>query len=153
MKRILHEMSLAGIIALTASLAFAQQSVEDPEADAPAATSRGDCVDLSSGPRQGSTQDLNEALAPDDAAGSERQGELAEDAASGTAPEDAGSSGWTGGTGGSDIGTSQSDVVESSPQQDHPAVAAGLDPISGETAVTGPQAPAAVVEESAASDC
>ena len=59
----------------------------------------------------------------------------------GTAPGGSGSSGWTGGLGGSDIGTSQAEELDSSPQQDHPQVASGLDPISGETAVTGPQAP------------
>ncbi len=61
---------------------------------------------------------------------------------SGTAPGGSGSSGWTGGLGGSDIGTSQSEPLPSSvTQAPHPEVAGGLDPISGETAVTGPASP------------
>jgi hypothetical protein len=127
---------------------------------------RGDCVDLSTAP-SGSTDDMQAALgdkaneAQDSAAaakaapsadassggeketasqsGSETQPVTGPDA--GTAPGGSGSSGWTGGTGGSDIGTSQAEELDSSPQQDHPQVASGLDPISGETAVTGPQAP------------
>lgn len=59
----------------------------------------------------------------------------------GTAPGGSGSSGWTGGFGGSNTGTSQSEELDSSPHQNPPEVAAGLDPISGETAVTGPAAP------------
>lgn len=130
---------------------------------------RGDCVDLSTGAAtSGSTDDMQAALgdkadeADDDDAGavsaapsvdtssggdqesaseskSETQPVTGPDA--GTAPGGSGSSGWTGGTGGSDIGTSQAEELASSPQQDHPQVASGLDPISGETAVTGPQAP------------
>lgn len=65
-----------------------------------------------------------------------------EGADAGTAPGGSGSSGWTGGLGGSDIGTSQSDSLDSSPNEDqHPEIASGLDPISGETAVTGPASP------------
>lgn len=61
---------------------------------------------------------------------------------SGTAPGGSGSSGWTGGLGGSNIGTSQAEPLPSSvTQAPHPEVAGGLDPISGETAVTGPASP------------
>lgn len=61
---------------------------------------------------------------------------------SGTAPGGSGSSGWTGGLGGSDIGTSQSEPLPTSTAQaPHPEVAGGLDPISGITAATGPVAP------------
>lgn len=56
---------------------------------------------------------------------------------SGTAPGNAGSSGWTGGLGGSDIGTSQQDEETPSPTP-HPAVASGLDPIAGTTKSDGP---------------
>lgn len=73
-----------------------------------------------------------------------------EGADSGTAPGGSGSSGWTGGLGGSDIGTSQAEPLPTSlVQAPHPEVASGLDPISGETAVTGPASPPPPVEEPA----
>lgn len=148
MNRMLHKLSLAGALVLGTSLAFAQQPAE--RTGAPAA-SRGDCVDLSSGPREGTAGEMNDALAPGDTARAQAEDGPA-GATSGTSPEDAGSSGWTGGTGGSDIGTSQTEAVDSSPQQNHPAVATGLDPISGETAVTGPQAPAVAAGDSPAQE-
>lgn len=130
---------------------------EAPSAVAPPpdAAARTDCVDLGTKPA-GETEDLAESLdnsaqATDNNSGmgevSAADGPSAsetppvEGADSGTSPGGAGSSGWTGGLGGSDIGTSQAEPVETSPQQDHPALAKGLDPISGETAVEGPQAP------------
>lgn len=60
---------------------------------------------------------------------------------SGTAPGGSGSSGWTGGMGGSMIGTSPSEETEESPQ-DQPAVATGLDPIEGGGAVAQQKPPA-----------
>ncbi|WP_024585338.1 hypothetical protein [Aliihoeflea sp. 2WW] len=93
---------------------------------------------------------------PENAAGEEASAEQSESETqpvagpdAGTAPGGSGSSGWTGGLGGSDIGTSQSEELDSSPQQEHPEVASGLDPISGETAVEGPQAPAQPDEDAA----
>jgi len=117
-----------------------------------------DCVDLTEGAAPaGTAQEMTSALkAPPDgdnkpnsgkvaaapgASASETHPVVGPDA--GTAPGGSGSSGWTGGLGGSDIGTSQTKELNSSPQQEHPAVATGLDPISGKTAVEGPQAPAA----------
>ncbi|WP_209737617.1 hypothetical protein [Aureimonas populi] len=74
--------------------------------------------------------------------------EPVEGASSGTAPGGSGSSGWTGGLGGSDIGTSQSETSPDSVQRgEHPQVAGGLDPISGETATTGPASPPPVADE------
>jgi hypothetical protein len=97
-----------------------------------------------------------EADEPANSAGAEASAEQSESETqpvagpdAGTAPGGSGSSGWTGGLGGSDIGTSQSEELDSSPQQEHPQVASGLDPISGETAVEGPQAPAELDEDAA----
>ncbi len=53
--------------------------------------------------------------------------------ASGTSPGTAGSSGWTGGLGGSYIGTAPKGPTPQSPS-DHPATASGLDPIKGAAA-------------------
>ncbi|MCO6390537.1 hypothetical protein GTW25_05785 [Aliihoeflea aestuarii] len=127
---------------------------------------RGDCIEPAAGAEaSGSTDDMqarlgadaNSVSAPDaeEAATGTDATEGEQDSASqssaetqpvagedaGTAPGGSGSSGWTGGLGGSDIGTSQAEELDSSPQQDPPAVASGLDPISGETAIEGPQAP------------
>lgn len=54
---------------------------------------------------------------------------------SGTGPGEAGSTGWTGGIGGSNIGTTQDGPTAASPNA-HPETAKGLDPIKpkGETA-------------------
>lgn len=148
MKRILFALPLAGMM-MTAPLAFAQTTTPSPAATAPAtppvavqpaqpqtdqpqpeAPKPGDCSDKS--------EDVQTSAAPGD---SESATPPVAGPDSGTAPGGAGSSGWTGGLGGSDIGTSQAEELDSSPQQDHPEVATGLDPISGETAVEGPQAP------------
>lgn len=140
MKRFLLALPVAGVM-MTSPFAFAQTPAapENP-ADGAATTNSTECVDLS--------EEVPPAGTPDTAAqGAAIDGDTASETPpaagpnSGTAPGGAGSSGWTGGTGGSDIGTSQSEEVDSSPQQDHPAVASGLDPITGETAVEGPQAP------------
>lgn len=48
--------------------------------------------------------------------------------ASGTSPGTAGSSGWTGGLGGSFIGTAPNGPTPQSPSE-HPATASGLDPM------------------------
>lgn len=53
--------------------------------------------------------------------------------ASGTSPGTAGSSGWTGGLGGSYIGTTPKGPTPQSPS-DHPATASGLDPMKGAAA-------------------
>jgi hypothetical protein len=50
---------------------------------------------------------------------------------SGTAPGGAGSTGWSGGTGGSNIGTSPHAPSPGSPTE-QPPTATGLDPIKGE---------------------
>jgi len=130
---------------------------------------RADCVDLTEGQAtQGTTDEMQTRLRSDDGAGAGTEAAPADDTTtqtetegqvnaseeestsetppvegsdSGTAPGGSGSSGWTGGLGGSDIGTSQSEELETSPAPEPPAVASGLDPISGETAVEGPQAP------------
>src|SRR5690606_10060014 len=118
-----------------------------------------DCVDLGE-TRTATASELNNGLETSSMnEGSEGSGKVSaadgqsssetqpvEGADSGTAPGGAGSSGWTGGLGGSDIGTSQAEELPTSPQQDHPPVASGLDPISGETAVEGPKAPPPPVE-------
>ncbi|MGO4526115.1 hypothetical protein AB4097_14765 [Microvirga sp. 2MCAF35] len=58
--------------------------------------------------------------------------------ASGTSPGTAGSSGWTGGLGGSFIGTTPKGPTPQSPS-DHPATASGLDPMkSASAAPAGP---------------
>lgn len=133
---------------------------------------RADCVDTSEGQAQsGTAEEMPTRLRSDDGAGArnevaatpteddaEGQTEAAageatsetppvEGADSGTAPGGSGSSGWTGGLGGSDIGTSQAEELPTSPAPEPPAVASGLDPISGETAVEGPQAPAELDED------
>ncbi|MCO6388991.1 hypothetical protein [Aliihoeflea sp. 40Bstr573] len=129
---------------------------------------RGDCAEpAGQSASDGSTDDMQAALgteeAPDadeaeqaDSTGEEASAEESESetqpvagADAGTAPGGAGSTGFTGGLGGSNIGTSQSEALDSSPQQQHPQVASGLDPISGETAVEGPQAPAELDEDAA----
>lgn len=127
---------------------------------------RADCVDLADEQTaEGTTDEMQARLQSDDGAGAgteiapsesaddpEGQADVSEEEASsetppvegpdaGTAPGGSGSSAWTGGLGGSDIGTSQSEELETSPAPEPPAVASGLDPISGETAVEGPQAP------------
>jgi len=53
--------------------------------------------------------------------------------ASGTSPGTAGSSGWTGGLGGSFIGTAPKGPTPQSPS-DHPATASGLDPMKSAAA-------------------
>lgn len=53
--------------------------------------------------------------------------------ASGTSPGTAGSSGWTGGLGGSFIGTAPKGPTPESPS-DHPATASGLDPMKSAAA-------------------
>lgn len=128
---------------MTASLAYAQTTppapTPAPAAQEPAATTNeatqpegADCVDV------GAADVGSEvARAPGDNAS---ETEPVQGADSGTAPGGAGSTGWTGGTGGSDIGTSQAEELPTSPQE-HPKVASGLDPISGETKVEGPKAP------------
>jgi len=164
MKRLMLALPIAGLM-MTAPLAYAQQPAPAPS-QAPAqapdseqpAQATGDvrpkddaaqdtsCVDLTNGVAPGETDGKEAAGAPEGEV-TEAPGDNAsetdpvEGADSGTAPGGSGSSGWTGGLGGSDIGTSQSEELDSSPDQDHPAVASGLDPISGETAVEGPQAP------------
>lgn len=140
---------------------------------------RGDCIEpAGQSATNGSTDDMQASLEtaedadepateadapaaddepePENAAGEEASAEQSESETqpvagpdAGTAPGGSGSSGWTGGLGGSDIGTSQSEELDSSPQQEHPEVASGLDPISGETAVEGPQAPAEPDEDAA----
>ncbi len=60
--------------------------------------------------------------------------------ASGTDPGSAGSTGWTGGLGGSNIGTTPSGPVPSSPNQ-HPEAATGLNPIDGPQARSGAASP------------
>ncbi|MEO3385303.1 hypothetical protein [Mesorhizobium sp. CAU 1741] len=178
MKRFLFALPLAGTMMMTAPLAFAQ-SAPPTGNDAPTAAveeqqdmddaARGDCVDLSSAvaPTK-SARELHDSLddaAPDheasaeetasadtddvESAGSESETQPVAGADSGTAPGGSGSTGWTGGLGGSDIGTSQSEELDSSPQQNHPQVASGLDPISGETAIQGPQAPSEPDEDAA----
>lgn len=174
MKRILFALPLAGAM-MTAPLVYAQTpppvATEQPAQAAPTQQDevqpeRGDCVDLSGVAPSGDTDDMQAALAGDedeaDTNAAENAGE--EESASqstsetqpvagpdaGTAPGGSGSTGFTGGLGGSNIGTSQSEELDSSPQQDHPQVASGLDPISGETAIEGPQAPAAEPDEDAA---
>ncbi|EIM28826.1 hypothetical protein [Microvirga lotononidis] len=58
--------------------------------------------------------------------------------ASGTSPGTAGSSGWTGGLGGSYIGTTPKGPTPQSPS-DHPATASGLDPMkNAATPTAGP---------------
>jgi hypothetical protein len=164
MTRMMIALPLAGAM-MTASLAYAQ-SVPAQAPTAPLATTNeaaqpegADCVDI--GAADGSADQENPAAAEavsgaDGAALTRAPGENASETApvagadSGTAPGGAGSSGWTGGLGGSDIGTSQSEELDTSPQQNHPPVATGLDPISGETAVEGPQAPPPPVKETAA---
>lgn len=49
--------------------------------------------------------------------------------ASGTSPGTAGSTGWTGGMGGSYIGTTPNGPSPASRSTDHPATAKGLDPL------------------------
>jgi len=56
---------------------------------------------------------------------------------SGTAPGNAGSSGWTGGIGGSNIDTSQAGPQKGSPS-DQPATASGLDPTKPQAASAKP---------------
>lgn len=145
MKHFLLALPLAAAM-MTAAIAFAQTPAPAETAPAQAAPAKqetapagqgtaqpggGDCVDLSArGAPSGETVAEGESETPP-----------ASGPHSGTAPGGAGSSGWTGGLGGSDIGTSQAKELDTSPQQDHPAVATGLDPISGKTAVEGPQAP------------
>ncbi len=156
MKSMLIGLPLAGAM-MTASLALAQttppvagQAAEQaaPAQNETAQPERGDCIERASDAGASGTKNDDMQASLDAAEGeqesasgstSETQPVAGEDA--GTAPGGAGSSGWTGGLGGSDIGTSQSEELDSSPQQDPPAVASGLDPISGETAVEGPQAP------------
>lgn len=138
MKHFLLALPLATAM-MTAPVAYAQTPAPSDAAPAQSAPAEqetaqpggGDCVDLSAG------------VAPSDETVAEGESETppASGPDSGTAPGGSGSSGWTGGLGGSDIGTSQAEELDTSPQQDHPAVATGLDPISGETAVEGPQAP------------
>ncbi|WP_274629920.1 hypothetical protein [Arvimicrobium flavum] len=124
---------------------------------------RGDCVDLTDGAAAGAQQQTGDNADAAADTGNETDkataaiGGAAEEVArapaqsetqpvagpdAGTAPGGSGSSAWTGGLGGSDIGTSQAKELDSSPKKDHPPVASGLDPISGETAAEGPQAPA-----------
>lgn len=134
---------------------------------------RGDCAEpAGQSASAGSTEEMQAALdadeeadaaapqsdeanraGPADEAASARQSEAETQPVAGpdagTAPGGAGSTGFTGGLGGSNIGTSQSEELDSSPQQDHPKVASGLDPISGETAIKGPQAPAELDEDAA----
>lgn len=165
MSRMLFALPLAGAM-MTATVAYAQVSppvVQQPPAAEPAQTetlapTQGnpstDCVDTGeaqTSTAEGVAKSLDASSTPTE--GSEGSGQVSaaegdsasetqpvQGADSGTAPGGAGSSGWTGGLGGSDIGTSQAQELPSSPQE-HPAVASGLDPISGETAVEGPQAP------------
>jgi hypothetical protein len=173
MKRILFALPLAGAM-MTAPLVYAQTPppapAEQPAQAAPTQQDevqpeRGDCVDLSGVAPSGDTDDMQAALSGEDADDANAaQNADAEESASqstsetqpvagpdaGTAPGGSGSTGFTGGLGGSNIGTSQSEELDSSPQQDHPQVASGLDPISGETAIEGPQAPAAEPDDDAA---
>jgi hypothetical protein len=150
-----------------APAASEQPAADDAAAQDGVQAERSDCVDLTDGEASaGSTEEMRTRLRSDDGAGAgnevaasptegETEGQTdASDAGSasetppvegadaGTAPGGSGSSGWTGGLGGSDIGTSQSEELPTSPAPEPPAVASGLDPISGETAVEGPQAPA-----------
>lgn len=155
MSRMFFVLPLAGAM-MTAGVAYAQvapPAAQETPAPAAAGNTSADCIDTNE-TRSGTTEELAASMDDAKTSGSEGSGEVAaadgksasetqpvKGADAGTAPGGAGSSGWTGGTGGSDIGTSQSKELPTSPQQDHPAVASGLDPISGETAVTGPQAP------------
>lgn len=174
MSRMLFALPLAGVM-MTTAVAYAQvtpPAAEQPSAAAlplqPGQTEKtapgagnasADCVDIGE-TRTATASELNNALEGSSSnEGSDASGQVSaaegqsssetqpvEGADSGTAPGGAGSSGWTGGLGGSDIGTSQAEELPTSPQQDHPAVASGLDPISGETAVEGPKAPPPPVE-------
>ena len=101
---------------LSALLALSILTVSPGLAQAQDAGQRPGCVDLS---EQGS--ETEPARGPD----------------SGTAPGGAGSTGWTGGLGGSDIGTSQQDEQTPAPTPP-PPVASGLDPIAGTTHGEGP---------------
>ena len=180
MKRLILALPIAGLM-MTAPLAYAQQPTpaQAPAAQAPTdvptqapageqpaqASDNAQPTDPAAEPKNTSCVDLSEGNTDGQAAG-EQEGEVAaapgENASetepvqgsdSGTAPGGSGSSGWTGGLGGSDIGTSQSEELETSPDQDHPAVASGLDPISGETAVEGPKAPVQPIAVQATAPC
>lgn len=165
MNRLMIGLPLAGAM-LTASLALAQTPAPsqptptteqaapgDPAQGAEGAAERDDCAPDGTAATGGSTDEMQAALG-DEASGADQEATPPASAAesesetqpvagpdAGTAPGGAGSTGFTGGLGGSNIGTSQSEELDTSPQQNHPEVASGLDPISGETAVTGPQAP------------
>lgn len=168
MRRLLLVLPVAGAM-MTASLAFAQTSApattaqtEDRPAGSDTAASdreappaardearpkRGGCVNLSGVAPSGSADEMQAALAEN---GNEAapQGTGEREAAAETRP----ASGANAGTapGGSDIGTSQSEE----PRQEHPAMASGLDPISGETAFERPQATTEPGKDAAArTDC
>lgn len=149
MRRLLFGLPLAGAM-MTASIAYAQTNVPSALLTDDVQRKGTGCVDLEDAAApNGSTEDMQAQIqgrneGDEDASAGQSASETPPMAGpdAGTTPGGSGSSGWTGGLGGSDIGTSQSEQLESSPAPEPPAVASGLDPITGETAVEGPQAPA-----------
>jgi hypothetical protein len=98
----LSRLAVIALLAGCPALAAAQQQTRTPQPAGPCATKAAS----------------SDAATPPGAGGKE-----------GTRPGDSGSTGWTGGLGGSYIGTTQAGPNPSSPSQ-HPETATGLDPMT-----------------------